>query len=178
PPLAVEYADNGQDEAELKAKIAELLAGGTRLVWVVRLSGPLRVEVHAPGKPVRVVGADDELTAPGILANPVPVRALVDTNEATVAALRNLLSKYGYRSVEEIEAKNRAAGKAEGRAEGHVEGKVAGKAEALLAVLAARGLIPDDARAAEIRATRDEALLQRWIARAAVATTIDAVFAP
>lgn len=47
---------------------------------------PLRVEVHAPGKPVRVVGAEDELTAPGILANPVPVRALVDTNAATVAA--------------------------------------------------------------------------------------------
>lgn len=51
PPLAVEYADRGQDEEELKAKIAELLAAGTRFVWVVRLTGPRRVEVlREPGK--------------------------------------------------------------------------------------------------------------------------------
>src|SRR5882672_3978260 len=46
PPLAVEYADTGQDENDLTSKIAELLAAGTRHVWVVRLIGPRRVEVH------------------------------------------------------------------------------------------------------------------------------------
>src|SRR5262249_8868519 len=30
PPLAVEYADTGQDEAELKKKIADLLDAGTK----------------------------------------------------------------------------------------------------------------------------------------------------
>ncbi|MCP3961873.1 MAG: hypothetical protein GY719_28865, partial [bacterium] len=40
PPLAVEYADTGQDEADLKVKIKELLDAGTELVWVVRLTGP------------------------------------------------------------------------------------------------------------------------------------------
>ena len=37
PPLAVEYADTGQDELDLPVKIRELLSAGTRLVWVVRL---------------------------------------------------------------------------------------------------------------------------------------------
>ena len=45
PPLAVEYASIGQDEAELQQKITELHAAGTRWVWVVRLVGPRRVEV-------------------------------------------------------------------------------------------------------------------------------------
>ena len=78
PPLAVEYADAGQDEGELREKIAELLAFGTRMIWVVRLTGPLRVEVHEPGVAVRVVDGDGELHARGILQNPVPVRALID----------------------------------------------------------------------------------------------------
>lgn len=168
PPLAVEYADTGKDENELTKKIAELLAGGTRLVWVVRLVGPLRVDVHAADRPVRVVGADDELVAPGILQNPVPVRALVDPAAANVAALRNLLTPYGYRSVEELEAAKRA--------EGLTEGEARGLAAALLGVLEARKLIPSDDRVAEIRRCTDRATLQRWLARAAVADSLAAVF--
>ncbi len=57
-PLAVEYADAGQNESDLGTKIAQLLDAGTQLVWVVRLSGPRRVET-----------AGEELTAPGILRN-------------------------------------------------------------------------------------------------------------
>jgi hypothetical protein len=104
PPLAVEYADRGQDEKELEAKIGELLAQGTRYIWVVRLQGPLRVEVHEPGKPMRLLNGDEELTAPGILQNPVPVRALVDRDAANEATLRNLLNRKGYESLEAIEA--------------------------------------------------------------------------
>lgn len=164
PPLAVEYADNSQNEADLQQKIRELLAGGTQLVWVVRLVGPLRVEVYAAGKPVRTFAADEELTAPGILHNPVLVRALVDSSAANVAALRNLLTPYGYRSVEEIEAKKSA------------EGEVIGLATALLGVLAARGLVPDDARVATIRGCRDRETLQKWLARAAVADSLAGLF--
>lgn len=163
PPLAVEYADHGQDEPELQQKIRELLAGGTQLVWVVRLVGPLRVEIHCADKPMRTCGADDELTAPGILQNPVPVRALVDPDAANVAALRNLLTPYGYRSVDEIEATKLAEGLAEGLA------------TALLGVLAARGLVPSDAQVETIRRCRDQARLQRWLARAAVADSLTGV---
>ena len=35
----------------------EVVDGGTRFVWVVRLTGPRRVEVHAPGKKVRLAKA-------------------------------------------------------------------------------------------------------------------------
>jgi len=38
PPLAVEYADTGQDERDLQQKIGTLLGAGTRYVWVVRLT--------------------------------------------------------------------------------------------------------------------------------------------
>jgi hypothetical protein len=168
PPLAVEYADGGQDEPELQQKIRELLAGGTQLIWVVRLVGPLRVEVYSPGKSMRIHDADDELTAPGILHNPVPVRALVDSSAANVAALRNLLTPYGYKSIEEIEARKLAEGRAEGRTEG--------LAAAVLDVLAARGLVPDDERVALIRTCNDTTLLQRWLTRAAVADSLAAVF--
>ena len=78
PPLALEYAGPGQDEADLEAKIAELLANGTQQVWVVRLIGPRRVEVHRPETPMRTVGPGEALTAPGILRNPVSVEALCD----------------------------------------------------------------------------------------------------
>lgn len=161
PPLAVEYADTGQDEAGLQEKIAELLAAGTKVIWVVRLVGPLRVEVYERETAVRVFGADDELTAPGILQNSVPVRALVEPEAATAVMMRNLLGPYGYRSVEELAARTRADG----------------IAESLLAVLAARGLVPSDAQVAEIRGCRDAAVLQRWLTRAAVADAIAAVFA-
>ncbi len=46
----VEYADTGQDEADLATKIQELLAAGTRHIWVVRLTGPRRVEIHETGR--------------------------------------------------------------------------------------------------------------------------------
>jgi hypothetical protein len=76
PPLCVEYADRGQDERELQKKIVELLRCGTRFLWVVRMTGPRRVEIHEPGKPVRTALPGDVLDAPGILKNAVPVDAL------------------------------------------------------------------------------------------------------
>src|SRR5579871_5283710 len=55
PPLALEFASAGQDEAKLQEKIVDLLALGTKIIWVVRLIGPRRVEVYEPGKPMRTV---------------------------------------------------------------------------------------------------------------------------
>jgi Uma2 family endonuclease len=185
PPLAIEYADTGQDEVQLAKKIAELLAGGTRLVWVVRLIGPLRVEVYAPNDPVRLIGPDEELTAPGILHNPVPVRALVDPEVAREVTLRNRLLAHGYASLSEVRAEGReqglaeglVAGHAAGRVDGHTEGETAGLLSALLTVLSARGLIPGDAEIAELRRCRDAAILRRWLAAAATAAVVADVFA-
>ncbi len=118
PPLAVEYAGSGQDERALRLKIADLLARGTRWIWVVRLDLPRRVEVHAPGTPmvVRQIGA--LLEAPGILLNAVPVEALFDENVANRLTLRNLLQREGYESLDAVRDEGEAAGLARGRIEG------------------------------------------------------------
>ncbi len=74
-------------------------------------------------------------------------------------------------------AEGRAEGEAHGRAEGEAHGRAEGEAKALLAVLEARGLQPSRAVTIRIRECRDPEQLHRWIQRAAVATSLDAVFA-
>lgn len=159
PPLAVEYADTGQDYADLEVKVQELLAAGTRYLWVVRLTGPRRVEVHEPGKPMRVVDADGVLTAPGVLQNPVPVAALYDRNASLDVALRNLLQRQGFSDLEAV------------REESRVEGERKGRAEALLTVLATRGLLVSEAQRARILGCSDTVTLDRWLTNATTASS-------
>lgn len=160
PPLAVEYASVGQDEAELQQKIVELLDAGTRFLWVVRLVGPRRVEVFEPGKPVRTVGPGQTLTAPGVLQNPVRVEALYDRGAAHEDTLRNLLQRKGYDSIEAVRA----------------EGALEGRRDALRAFLSARGFALAASHARAINGA-DARALDAWIARAATAPDLDAVFA-
>lgn len=91
PLLAVEHADSGQDEEDLKVKIRELLQAGTKYVWVVRLNGIQCAEVYERDQPRRVYGLDDTLTVPGVLQNPVPVRALFERKYAEELVLSNYL---------------------------------------------------------------------------------------
>jgi hypothetical protein len=154
PPLAVEFADTGQDEADLQLKIGDFLTHGTRYVWVVRLVGPRRVEVYEPERPMRVVSSGQDLTAPGILQNPVPVDALYDDETARAVTLRNLLNRHGYADLDAV----------------LVEGRVEGRAQAILDVLAARGIaVPEEVRR-RVLACTEPAALDRWLTRAAVAT--------
>jgi hypothetical protein len=169
PPLAVEYADTGQDEADLPVKIRELLAAGTRYVWVVRLTGPRRVEVHQPGKVVRIANPGEQLEAPGILANPVPVEALYDREAARRVVFRNLLQRQGYGSLEEV----RAEGEAQGRAEGEVEGL----RKAVIEVLTARGLtVTEDLRTALASSGEPEAL-RAILRQATIASSVAEILA-
>jgi hypothetical protein len=163
PPLAVEYADTGQDEADLQVKIRELLAAGTRYVWVVRLTGPRRVEVHQPGQGMSKVNPGERLEAPGILANPVPVEALYDRAAAREVIFRNLLERQGYASLEDV--------RTEARTEGHAEGELQGLRRAVVEVLMGRGLaVGDDLRTALAQAT-DPAVLGAVVRRAATAAS-------
>ncbi len=166
PPLAVEYADTGQNEADLKVKIGELLGAGTRLVWVVRLVGPHRVEVHRPGGPPEVRTPGDLLEAPGILQNPVPVEALFDPAAAQEAALRNLLQRQGYESLDAL------------RSAGRTEGELEAKRAAVIAVLESRGLALDEAGRTLVETCTDPDLLALWLRRAAVAADTEGLFEP
>ena len=161
PPLAVEYAARGQDEGDLAEKIEYFLANGTQAVWVVRLEGHRRVEVFEPGREMRVAGPGDLLTAPGILARPVPAEALFDAEAARDAALHNMLSRYGYRDLSEV------------RQEGREEGRLAGMRADLLAVLETRGLALATEDIARIEACADSEDLRRWLLRAVVATAAE-----
>jgi hypothetical protein len=106
PPLAVEVAGVGQDEEELDLKIRQLFLAGTRWVWVVRIAKQ-HVEVHEAGRGARIAELEETLEAPGALANPVPVRALFDTEAAHAVALRNLLQRQGFESLDAVRAVGR-----------------------------------------------------------------------
>jgi len=180
PLLAVEYADKGQDEADLQIKIKELLAAGTRYVWVVRLAGPQWVEVYTKDSPMRRLAATDTLEAPGVLRNPVPVRALFDRRAAHRLTLQNLLQREGYEDLAAVKAEGlvegEKKGKAKGLAEGEKKGHLKGQIKALLDILAARGIHVDAATRARIRRCRDRERLDAWLAKAAVANRAEEIF--
>ncbi len=110
PPLAVEYADTDKDEEDLQIKIRELVSAGTRYFWVVRLTSPRRVEVYQPGQEMHTQHPGEQLTAPGVIANPIPVEALYDGEAARQVIFRNLLQREGYASLAEVRAEGEAQG--------------------------------------------------------------------
>lgn len=73
--------------------------------------------------------------------------------------------------IEAVCAEYRTASKAEGRIEGKAEAKI----EALITILAARGIAPS-AALERIVEERGPNTLNRWIARAAAASTLAEVF--
>ena len=73
-------------------------------------------------------------------------------------------------------ARHRDEAKAQGRAEGIQEGLTRGKAEALLAVLAARGIAVGEAERVRILGERDPRQLDRWLAGAASCATAAELF--
>jgi hypothetical protein len=141
-----------------------LLAAGTRLIWVVRLIGPRRVEVHRPGQPPQLAGPGEVLEAPGILRNAIPVEALYDRSAAHEATLRNLLQRRGYDSLEAVQQESREEGRGEGIA------------EAILALLADRGLAIAPAVRERILACRDHDQLMAWLLAAARVAQAERLF--
>jgi Uma2 family endonuclease len=163
PELAVEYADTGQNEDDLDQKIVDLLAAGTKYIWVVRLSGPRRVEIHEPNLPMRKALPGEELAAPGVLEHPVRVEALYDLDVARDVNLRHVLRNLtGHETVGAIRD----------------EGKAEAKAEGILAVLEARGVAVGEDDRKQILSCRDLQALERWLRRAATAASVGEVIHP
>ncbi len=157
PPLAIEYADRGQEEEKLAEKIADLLEFGTEVIWVVRLGAIPYVEVHRPQLPVQRVQGGEELTAPGILENPIPAEALWNPIAAQQVTFRNLLNRFGYRDLDEV--------RLEGREEGREEGRDALRA-AIRAAWAGGGRAPDAVTSTELDALTDRAGLTAELQKA------------
>jgi len=172
PRLVVEVAGVGQDEESLQEKIEEFFAAGTEVVWVVRLLGPHRVEVYEPDKPVAIRNADEELTAPGILRNPLPVMAFFKRDASHEVILRNLLQRKGFENLEAVIE----SGREEGKEEGKEEGRMDGMALSVVTVLEGRNLgVPDVVRE-RILTCRDADVLRRWLTRAGNVATAEEIF--
>jgi post-segregation antitoxin (ccd killing protein) len=93
-------------------------------------------------------------------------------NEATRRSLETSMKGYQYQS--DFAKKYVAQGRAEGRAEVLAEAQ-AKVARAVLMVLRARGIAVSDAARERILAEKDPERLERWLERAAVATSVVAV---
>jgi hypothetical protein len=101
------------------------------------------------------------------LAAALPLEPLVHAAKVDDAMARALLVKRN----PVLEA-DRAKTLAEGKREGLAEGSARGRAEGLLVLLAARGVVLEEADRARILGEQDAARLDRWIARAASCTTL------
>jgi hypothetical protein len=177
PELAVEYADVGQDESALEQKIEDLLEAGTKVLWVVRLTGSRRVEIHRSGVPMSVAFPGELLHAPGVLKNPVPVEALYNRDAAERATFTNLLQRRGYEDLEAVLKKGRAQGREEGREAGRDEGKLLQARATLHHMLARRKIDVTADIAARIDACGDLRRLEEWMDRAMDAAPASQIFA-
>ncbi|HEX2688473.1 MAG TPA: hypothetical protein VHN14_17705, partial [Kofleriaceae bacterium] len=101
------------------------------------------------------------------LAVPLPVAALIHAAKADDAMARALLLKNNP-VLEATRAQDRVAA----RAEGKLEGKLEGQAEAVLLILATRGVSLDPASRARILGEREPARIGRWITRAMTCATV------
>lgn len=114
---------------------------------------------------MRIANPGEQLTAPGILANPVPVEALYDREAANRVIFRNLLERQGYASLDDV------------RAEGQAEGEIHGLRKAIGAVLTSRGLTPGDELQIALAEANDLAKLESALRLATTASTAEEVLA-
>jgi hypothetical protein len=144
-------------------KAVKLTARGVRRVFAIDVERSRVLEWSTDR------GAWHELDAAGhiedpALAVPLPIEAMVHAAKADNAVARALVARRNP-VIEAVRAEDRA------------EGKIEGKVEALIAILAARGIDPDSAARERILRERDPQRLDRWIARAAISSTIVEVLA-
>jgi hypothetical protein len=105
-------------------------------------------------------------------------RMVATLKEKIMEAKRSTESRWVREMREELFADHTDAILAEGKAKGRTEGKAEGKRDALLMVLAGRGLAVSAAQRAAILACEDVATLDRWLAGAGAAASVRALLGP
>jgi hypothetical protein len=83
----------------------------------------------------------------------------------------------GYEYQSDFAKKYVAQGRTEGRTEGRAEGRAEEAARNLLTVLRARGIAVPDSIRERILAQKDPELLERWLEKAVVASSVNAILA-
>jgi len=172
-------------------KAAMLVGRGVRRVFAIDVE-PGRAYEWSPDTGVWTELERHASVYDAALVEPMPVGALLDVAAIDEHVARALLAKRPA-VLEAALAKTRgeglaqglerglAQGHAEGHAQGLREGEAAGVrrgiAEALIAVLAARGLSPSGAEQQRILDERDRAQLDRWTARAVACSSVSELLA-
>ena len=140
-------------------KAAKLTGRGVRRVFAIELERSRALEWSTEAGAWRELDPAGHIADPA-LAVPLPIAAVIHNAKADDAVARALLAKGN-----PVLVQSRAESKAEGRA------------EALIVLLAARGIAVDSATRARILAERDPQRLDRWIARAASCAQVAELFA-
>ncbi|MEA2604880.1 MAG: hypothetical protein QOF89_5872 [Acidobacteriota bacterium] len=147
---------------------------GVRRIFAIFVKGRQRVCEWLPeSRTWRTLDYDSLIEDPR-LVRPLVVSALLDAATADHAVIEALAAK-GDPTLQRREDKARSEGKAEGRTEGREEGRLEGRAEFILTLLEMRGLTVSTAQRQEILSCYDLARLDRWLHRAAVASSVDKV---
>ena len=148
------------------AKKARALADrGVRRVFAIDVERKRVLEWSRRTVTWEILASDGAIDDP-TLALPLPFHALADAVKADDAVARALLAKKN----PVIEQALRAA-----TGEGKREGRIEGKREALSQILAARGLRITKKADKQLRSERDEAVLDRWLGRAASCPSVESL---
>jgi Uma2 family endonuclease len=139
-------------------KARALVKRGVRRVFAVDVERR-RVLEWSQGTSAWEILATDGALEDRTLAVPLPRSALAEAMRADDAVARALLAKKN----PVLEAALAAA-------------KVEGKREALLQILATRGLAVAEGAGERLRAEQDEAVIDRWLRRAAGCASVEALF--
>lgn len=149
-----------QNERDVTEKAFQMHRRGVRRIFALFVKGPRRLCEWSPESRLwRQLEPSSKIEDP-CLVKPLEVAALLDAAAADKAVIEALAAK-GNPELRRREAVAKAEGKA--------EGKIRGKAEAILQILAARGLAVSPAERQKILRCRGLARLERWLERAVTA---------
>ena len=155
-------------KAAVKAK--KLADRGVRRVFAIDVSRQRALEWSAALGTWELLAANAEIDD-ATLAAPLPVEALVRTAKVDDAVAHALLRKKN-----PVLESTLLAERNRGRAEGEAEGRALGKAEAVVALLEARGFGVAPADRARILATTDDDVLNGWVALAVNCASVEELF--
>ena len=165
-----------QRERNATEKAVYMHRRGVRRIFTILVKGERRVCEWSPeGQSWRPLAADAQIEDP-CLVKPLAVAALLDAAVADNAVIEALAAK-GNPALRRREDRARSEGEVRGEARGETRGEVRGRARSILKVLEARGIAISEAQRQEILDCRDLAQLDRWLARAVLASSVEEITA-
>lgn len=147
-------------------KAAKLCGRGVRRVFAIDVERGRCLEWSVAVDGWEILGAEAAIEDPALVPA-LPVRALVSAGSAKDAVARALLATRN----PVLEARHTEI-REEGREQGRVEGRTEAQQHAIVSVLSSRGLAPSKQEQAAILATTDAGTLSRWVAGAALCTSV------